>query len=127
MSAFAKIYNVFLEMATHSHVLAWEILSTEEPGRLQSMESQRVIHNLLLNGYRQQCHPLTWFLPLLLITLLLLLLLLSRSRRVRLCATPRTAAHQAPPSMGVSRQEYWSGVCHCLLRLITLVLIILYT
>ena len=30
--------------------------------------------------------------------------------RVRLLATPRTAAHQAPPSMGFSRQEYWSGV-----------------
>ena len=29
---------------------------------------------------------------------------------VRLLATPRTAAHQAPPSMGFSRQEYWSGV-----------------
>ena len=30
--------------------------------------------------------------------------------RIRLLATPRTAAHQAPPSMGFSRQEYWSGV-----------------
>ena len=30
--------------------------------------------------------------------------------RVRLCATPWTAAHQAPPSMGFSRQDYWSGV-----------------
>ena len=30
--------------------------------------------------------------------------------RVRLLATPRTAAHQAPPSMGFSKQEYWSGV-----------------
>ena len=29
--------------------------------------------------------------------------------RVRLFTTPRTAAHQAPPSMGFSRQEYWSG------------------
>ena len=29
---------------------------------------------------------------------------------VRLLATPWTAAHQAPPSMGYSRQEYWSGV-----------------
>ena len=27
-----------------------------------------------------------------------------------LLATPWTAAHQAPPSMGFSRQEYWSGV-----------------
>ena len=29
--------------------------------------------------------------------------------RVRLFAIPWTAAHQAPPSMGFSRQEYWSG------------------
>ena len=35
--------------------------------------------------------------------------------RVRLLATPWTAAYQAPPSMGFSRQEYWVG-CHCLLR-----------
>ena len=40
----------------------------------------------------------------------LLLLLLSRFSRVWLLATPRTATHQAPPSMGFSRQEYWSGV-----------------
>ena len=32
-------------MATHSSILAWSILWTEEPGRLQSMESQRVIHD----------------------------------------------------------------------------------
>ena len=30
--------------------------------------------------------------------------------RVRLLATPWTAAHQAPPSMGFSRREHWSGV-----------------
>ena len=30
--------------------------------------------------------------------------------RVRLLATPWTAAYQAPPSMGFSRQEYWSAV-----------------
>ena len=30
--------------------------------------------------------------------------------RVRVFATPGTAAYQAPPSMGFSRQEYWSGV-----------------
>ena len=41
---------------------------------------------------------------------MLLLLLLSRFSRVRLCATPQMAAHQAPPSLGFSRQEYWSGV-----------------
>ena len=36
--------------------------------------------------------------------------MLSRFSRVRLCATPETAAHQAPPSLGFSRQEHWSGL-----------------
>ena len=40
----------------------------------------------------------------------MLLLLLSRFSRVRLLATPWTAAYQAPLPMGFSRQEYWSGV-----------------
>ena len=43
--------------------------------------------------------PNHWLLPL---------LLLSRVSGVRLCATPQTAAHQAPPSLGFSRQEHWS-------------------
>ena len=30
--------------------------------------------------------------------------------RVRLFATQWTVAHQAPPSMGFSKQEYWSGL-----------------
>ena len=38
-----------------------------------------------------------------------LLLLLSRFSRVQLCATPQTEAHLAPPSLGFSRQEHWSG------------------
>ena len=41
---------------------------------------------------------------------LLLLLLLSRFSRVRLCATPSIAAHQASPFLGFSRQEHWSGL-----------------
>ena len=40
----------------------------------------------------------------------MLLLLLSCFSRVRLCATPQTAAHQSPPSLGLSRQEHWSGL-----------------
>ena len=35
---------------------------------------------------------------------------LSHISRVRLSATPWTTAHQAPLSMGFSRQEYWSGL-----------------
>ena len=40
----------------------------------------------------------------------LLLLLLSRFSHVRFCVTPWTAAYQAPPSVGFSRQEHWSGL-----------------
>ena len=54
-------------MATYSRILAWKIPWKEEPGGLQSMESQRVGHSL---------------------SMLLLLLLLSRVSHVRLCATP---------------------------------------
>ena len=44
------------------------------------------------------------------LTCFLLLLLLSRFSHVRLCATPQMAAHQAPQSLGFSRQEHWSGL-----------------
>ena len=40
----------------------------------------------------------------------LLLLLLSHFSRVLLCVTSQTAAHQAPPSLGFSRQEHWNGL-----------------
>ena len=43
------------EMATHSSILAWEIPWTEEPGGLQSMESQRVGPDLVT----KQHYPLT--------------------------------------------------------------------
>ena len=40
----------------------------------------------------------------------MLLLLLSHFSRIQLCATPQTAVQQAPPCLGFSRQEYWSGL-----------------
>ena len=52
-----------------------------------------------------QTHFYFWNLPN-----IVLLLLLSRFSCVWLCSTPETAAHQAPPSLGFSRQEYWSGL-----------------
>ena len=36
--------------------------------------------------------------------------LLSHFSRVQLCAIPQTAAHQAPSSLGFSKQEHWSGL-----------------
>ena len=41
------------KMATHASSLAWEILWTEEPGGLQSMESQRVGHDLATKQQQQ--------------------------------------------------------------------------
>jgi len=38
------------------------------------------------------------------------IMLLSRFSRVQLCVTPETVAHQAPLSLGFSRQEHWSGL-----------------
>ena len=40
----------------------------------------------------------------------LLLLLLSHFSHVWLCATPWTVTHEAPPSLGFSMQEHWSGL-----------------
>ena len=58
-------------------------------------------------SYQKECVFKTSFFELVIDSLLLLLL--SHFRRVRLCATPETA-HQAPPSLGFSRQEHWSGL-----------------
>ena len=52
---------------------------------------------------RQQNAHALWF-------LYFSMLLLSLFSHVRLCVTPQTAAHQAPPFLGFSRQEHWSGV-----------------
>ena len=43
------------------------------------------------------------------------LLLLSHFSRVRLCVTPETSAHEAPPSLGFSGKNTGVG-CHCLLQ-----------
>ena len=44
------------EMATHSSILAWRIPWTEEPGRLQSIESQRVRMTKQLTHIQQGYH-----------------------------------------------------------------------
>ena len=46
------------EMATHSSNLAWEIPWTEEPGGLQSMELQRVEHDLATQSSKSMQKPL---------------------------------------------------------------------
>ena len=86
---------------------------TGKHGMLQSMGSWRVGHKwpttILLNNLKSVIlkkanDHFLW--P----SLKLLLLLLRRFSRVWLCVIPETAAHQAPPSLGFSRQEHWSGL-----------------
>ena len=83
-------------MATHSSILAWGIPWTEEPGGLQSMRLQRLrkegsdlaVSDLIEVKWSE----------------------MKSLSRVRLFATPWTLAYQAPPSLGFSRQEYWTGL-----------------
>ena len=67
-------------------------------------ESQRALFKIWQKKARMES---TSYLFSLFITFLLLLSCVSC---VQLCATPQTAAHKAPPSLGFSRQEHWSGL-----------------
>ena len=49
------------EMATYFSILAWEILWTEEPGRLQSMGSQRIRHDLATKQQQLETDDFTSF------------------------------------------------------------------
>ena len=48
----ATLLHLEKGMATHSSILAWRIPWTEEPGRLQSMGSQRVRHDWVTNTHQ---------------------------------------------------------------------------
>ena len=85
------IFNFLEEISSLSHFVAFLYffaLITEEGFLISSCYSLELCIKMLL--------------------LLLLLLLLSSFSHVQLCATPQMVAHQAPPSLGFSRQEDWS-------------------
>ena len=70
----------------------------------------RVLRSFFLPGGQQSELTLCTSNSLVLLTSKLLLLVLSHFSRVPLCAIPQMAAHQAPSSLGFSRQEHWSGL-----------------
>ena len=72
-----------------------------------NLATDYVLHNMIMLAGDCQ---VSVHLPSILVYIGLLLLLLSRFSRAQLCATPQRAAHQAPPSLGFSRQEHWSGL-----------------
>ena len=88
-----------------------EFSSTGQPSTLDASHKPRLLSghltNLVQTGVSNR-HPLTQDVNCKL--RLFLVLLLSHFSCVRLRTTPQTAAHQAPPSLGFSRQEYWSGL-----------------
>ena len=59
LSSVLGCVDVFMEkeMATHSSILAWRSPWTEKPGRLQSMRSQRVEHDLAAKQYQRYRPP----------------------------------------------------------------------
>ena len=119
-------------MATHSRILAWRIPWTKKPGRLQPMELHRIRHAAAAAAKSLQlcltlCDPRDSSPPgspvpgiLQARTLEWVAIAFSNAwkwkvkvkllSRVQLFTTSWTVAYQAPPSMGFSRQEYWSGV-----------------
>ena len=80
------------EMATHSSTLAWKIPWTGEPGRLQSMGLQRVGHNWATSLSFTKCTA-------------------AAAKSLQSCPTlcdPIDVSPLGSPSLGFSRQEYWS-------------------
>ena len=72
----------------------------EDPWKLE--KEHQYFYSIIISALLNFC-----FLVILVIRIAAAVQLLSC---VRLFATPWTAAYQAPPSMGFSRQEYWSRV-----------------
>ena len=87
------------DVSPYLRCISWNLC---EPGQCLRCECVRVCVRAPCVFFLPDSSPAVFYIPLL---LLLLLLLLSRFSRVRLCVTPLTAAHQAPPSLGFSRQE----------------------
>ena len=86
-------------MATHFSILPWRIPWTEKPGGLQSIGPQRVVH------YWVTKHKFFHVV----VVMHFVLLHACMFSYVWLFVTAWTVACQAPLSMEISRQEYWSG------------------
>ena len=91
--------SVTFSVSPRSPTSYWAFFSPPQPHGSHHFPAK------LWNSWFHAIHFKMLFLPF-----HLLLLLLSRFSRVRLCAAPETAAHQAPPSLGLSRQEHWVAI-----------------
>ena len=85
-------------MITHSNIPAWEIPWTQEPGRLQSMRSEKIGHDLVTKQQKQYDYIAMLF-PTLTTSFM-------KVKVAQLCPTLCDPMDQ---SMDFSRPEYWSG------------------
>ena len=99
----ACMHELEKEMATHSSILPWRILGTEEPGGLPSMGSHRVRHDC--SDLAATAAADTQFVVLL--CMCVCMCLLSHSVLSDFC-DPWTVALQVPLFMKFSRQESWN-------------------
>ena len=99
-------YSYHIMQQSHSLLSTqgrWKLMSIQKPAH---EHLQRLYQYFLILGNQPRCVSTSesinnlWFIHM----------LLSRFSHVRLCVTPEMAAHQAPPSLGFSRQEHWSGL-----------------
>ena len=110
LSCYIKLLNDFSGTHTHTHTRTHTRSHTEGTSKQPSAIEfyfffLKEILQIIINGPKKIkifAFLNTW--------IGMLLLLLSHFSRVWLCATPQTAAHQAPLSLGFSRQEHWSGL-----------------
>ena len=102
ISPFRSIYLFSISLRNHSDNGHW----VDAPRTFLTFPDASSALSFLLclsieEEWRRDLYDTVWY---------LLLLLLSHFSCVRLFATPSTAAHQAAPSLGFSRQEHWSGL-----------------
>ena len=117
LPAWERGQRLGMSLSSLTHYLINVPYSTGFPGCSSGKESTCNVRDLGLipglgrfpregKGYPLQCSGLENSMH----CIILLLLLLSHFSSVRLCVIPQTAAHQAPQSLGFSRQEHWSGL-----------------
>ena len=94
-----RLEKIYLEI----YISQWLLF----PIKLICWRKKKNSESLLITCLFQKLHIIS---KLHVIIYIHMLLLLSCFSHVQLCATPQTAALQAPPSLGFSRQEHWSGL-----------------
>ena len=103
-------------MAAHSNMLAWRIPWTEEPGKLQSMGSQRVGHDwetsttIIITTTTKTMKHQHWILCLILFPVSLACVRAKSYQSCPALCDPMDYSLPGSSVHGILRQEYWSGL-----------------